>query len=379
MNNKAVFLISCLIVLFDGYDLAIFGSILPDLFIEFNLSFFQASLLGSASLFGMMIGALTLGRLGDKLKLKNVLILSVLIFSTFIFLTGFSRDYIDFIIFRSLTGIGLGAAIPCLVVYLNNVFTFERKNLIINTILSFYGIGALLSGLISYFFINTLGWRNLFFISIFSLFLIPLIFSFFKEVEVKKDKNYENLILKKDFKKFIYLSFVFIFTTMAVYNVYSWLPKAIEAETKDKLLGILFLSILNIGTFLGTIFIGRIVDICGQYKTLTFSYLMASIAILLLGFLSNNIFTYILLIIIGGTTVGCMASIHVFSANVFKYYNTSTIVSTLAAFGRVGAIIGPLLGGVILSSSFTFTEKFIVFSLPTLIAFILIVLLNRTK
>lgn len=378
MKNKLIIFISCLIVLFDGYDLAIFGFILPNLFVEFDLNYFQASLLGSSSLLGMMIGALTLGQMGG-IGLKKILIISVSIFSLFMVLTGFSRNYIDFIILRFCTGIGLGAAIPCLVVYLNNTLETTNKNLMINTVLSFYGIGALLSGLMSYFFIDILGWRTLFFISAFSLFLPLLIFVFFEEriINNKIQAGRKQTRLSINLTQFTYLALIFMCTTMAVYNVYSWLPKTIEMETNDKLLGILFLSILNIGTFFGTILIGKIADISGQYKTLIFSYLIASLAIVSLGSSSSsNTVLYSLLILIGGTTVGCMATIHVFATDIFKNYNTPTIVSILAAFGRVGAILGPLVGGLILSSNFNFSQQFIFFALPTFLAFVLMILIR---
>ena len=52
-----------LIIIFDGYDLVIYGVVLPALMQEWGLTPLQAGALGSYALFGMMFGALVFGPL----------------------------------------------------------------------------------------------------------------------------------------------------------------------------------------------------------------------------------------------------------------------------------------------------------------------------
>ena len=57
-----------LLLIFDGYDLFIYGVVLPVLMKEWGLTPLEAGALGSYALFGMMFGALTFGSLADKLR-----------------------------------------------------------------------------------------------------------------------------------------------------------------------------------------------------------------------------------------------------------------------------------------------------------------------
>ena len=63
-----------LIIIFDGYDLVIYGVVLPVLMKEWNLSPLEAGALGSYALFGMMAGALIFGPLSDKIGRKPIIL-----------------------------------------------------------------------------------------------------------------------------------------------------------------------------------------------------------------------------------------------------------------------------------------------------------------
>ena len=56
-----------LIIVFDGYDLVIYGVVLPILMDQWDLNPYVAGLLGSSALFGMMFGAMGFGMLSDRL------------------------------------------------------------------------------------------------------------------------------------------------------------------------------------------------------------------------------------------------------------------------------------------------------------------------
>jgi AAHS family benzoate transporter-like MFS transporter len=64
-----------LIILFDGYDLAINGVVLPLLMEDWGLSAVQAGMLASTALAGMMFGAMIFGSLADKIGRKKVIMI----------------------------------------------------------------------------------------------------------------------------------------------------------------------------------------------------------------------------------------------------------------------------------------------------------------
>ena len=66
-----------LIIIFDGYDLVIYGVALPLLMQQWSLTAVQAGLLASAALFGMMFGAMIFGTLSDRLGRKKTIMICV--------------------------------------------------------------------------------------------------------------------------------------------------------------------------------------------------------------------------------------------------------------------------------------------------------------
>ncbi|HRP24746.1 MFS transporter [Thauera sp.] len=63
-----------LIIIFDGYDLAVAGIAMPAIMQEMGVSATQAGFMASSALFGMMFGAIFLGTLADRIRIKRVLI-----------------------------------------------------------------------------------------------------------------------------------------------------------------------------------------------------------------------------------------------------------------------------------------------------------------
>jgi hypothetical protein len=77
-----------LLLIFDGYDLFIYGVVLPVLMDEWNLTPVQAGALGSYALFGMMFGAFVFGPLADKIGRKKGVTICFALFSLATFLNG---------------------------------------------------------------------------------------------------------------------------------------------------------------------------------------------------------------------------------------------------------------------------------------------------
>src|SRR3954454_13905000 len=70
-----------LLMLVDGFDLTIYGAVVPRMMEEWGTSAVQAGMYGSYALFGMMFGALIFGTLADKLGRKKIILICVSICS----------------------------------------------------------------------------------------------------------------------------------------------------------------------------------------------------------------------------------------------------------------------------------------------------------
>jgi MFS transporter, AAHS family, benzoate transport protein len=111
---------SCLVVVFDMYDLVVFGAVLPVLMEDWGMSPVQAGAIGSAGLVGMMIGAIVFGSLADRFGRRNVLTLSIAMFSVATVLCGFAGDPTLFSAFRFVAGLGIGGILPSVIAMLTD-------------------------------------------------------------------------------------------------------------------------------------------------------------------------------------------------------------------------------------------------------------------
>ncbi|WP_278394279.1 MFS transporter, partial [Acinetobacter venetianus] len=170
-----------LIIIFDGYDLVIYGVVLPLLMQEWSLTSVQAGMLASTALCGMMFGAMLFGALADKIGRKNVILICVTFFSGFTFLGAFASSPFEFGILRFLAGLGIGGVMPNLVALTSEYAPKRIRSTLVGTMFSGYAIGGILSALIGSYLVESQGWQIMFLIAGIPLLLLPVIWKFLPE------------------------------------------------------------------------------------------------------------------------------------------------------------------------------------------------------
>lgn len=171
LSKFHVVLLACcsFIMFFDGYDLIVYGSVLPTLMKEWNLAPDQAGWLGSAALVGMMCGAVFLGSLADRIGRRPVILHGTLLFSIAAVLTGFSTGPEMFGILRFATGVFLGGVIPNIVSLMNELAPAAKRHTMTTIMLSMYSVGSIAATLVAIWILPLLSWHAVFFVSGISL------------------------------------------------------------------------------------------------------------------------------------------------------------------------------------------------------------------
>ncbi|CAG8863216.1 3-hydroxybenzoate transporter MhbT [Pseudomonas fluorescens] len=402
------------IMLFDGYDLVIYGSVLPHLMTEWNLTASQAGMLGSSSMLGMMFGAVTLGTAADRLGRRPIILFCVALFSVGAFINAFAFDATTFGICRFLTGVGLGGVVPNLVTILKEMAPTQYRNRLINLMLSFFAVGGLLSALAGMYLIPLLGWHSPFYIAGLSLLALPLLYKTLPESVaylVHRDRQVEVSHLLQEINpdhrpsgpvryevetagarasasmaslfggaKTVSTLMVWVAFGMCmlmVYGLNTWLPKLMNSGGYPLGSSIVFLLVMNIGALIGQLASGFIADRWGCKPTLLVFFALSAVSISLLGVHPGPVMLYLILLTAGGATVGCLSVVHTLAADIYPANARSTGVSMAAAVGRCGAVAGPLLGGYLFSLSLPFEQNFLLFGLPGLVALVAVLLISR--
>ena len=155
-----IFALCFCIVLLDGFDTAAIGYIAPSLISEWGLPKPALAPVLSAALFGLAGGALCAGPLSDRFGRKPVLITSVLLFGIACLASSQSGDLTSLTVFRLITGLGLGAAMPNAVTLMSEFCPDGRRATLTNAMFCGFPLGAAFGGFLAAWMIPLWGWRS---------------------------------------------------------------------------------------------------------------------------------------------------------------------------------------------------------------------------
>ena len=156
-------LATCAAVLFlDGFDTQAIGFVAPALAREWGVTKVALGPVFSAGLFGLMIGALLLGPLADRVGRKKIVIVSTVAFGLGALVTTLVQDVSSLIVIRFLTGLGLGGAMPNAIALTSEFNPRRRRATMVMIMFCGFSVGAALGGLLAAALIPQFGWRSVF-------------------------------------------------------------------------------------------------------------------------------------------------------------------------------------------------------------------------
>ena len=403
-----------IIILFDGYDLAINGVTLPLLMKDWGLSAVQAGMLASTALAGMMFGAMMFGTLADKIGRKKVIMICVLLFSGFTFAGGFASNPTEFGVLRFLAGLGIGGVMPNLVALTSEYAPARLRATLVTTMFSGYAVGGVMAALLGAWFTPDFGWQIMFFIAGVPLLLLPLIWKFLPEsltflVKAQKHDNARQIMQRLDDQlslnaqtqlalseiKIAEPAFVsslfkqgrtantllfwlaFFMCLLTLYALGSWLPKLMMAAGYSLGNSLMFLLAMNIGAVIGTVGGGILADKFHLKPVIITLCLSGAVALSLLGFKSPQPVIYFLVAVAGASAIGGQILLYSYIAQYYPLTVRSTGIGWASAVGRSGAIVGPILIGMLLGMELPHQLNFMAVGLPVVIVAIAVSLIVR--
>ncbi|WP_159914918.1 MFS transporter [Pantoea sp. 18069] len=392
------------LLIFDGYDLFIYGVVLPTLMQHWQLTPVQAGALGSYALFGMMFGAFIFGPLADRIGRKKGIAISFVLFSLATFASGFASTPTEFGILRFIAGLGCGGLMPNAVALMNEYAPKRSRSTLVAIMFSGYSLGGVLCAGLGIYMLPRFGWQSMFFAAAAPLVILPIVLWKLPESvgfmlrQGQHDKARATLRkmapqLKLDagtqlvqsgskgagapmfdlFKEsrslgtfLIWLSF--FCCLLMVYALGSWLPKLMANAGYSLGSSLSFLLALNFGGVIGAIAGGWLGDRFSLPKVMVGYFALGTASIALLGFNSPMPVLYLLIVIAGATTIGTQILLYANAAQFYPLAIRSTGIGWASGVGRIGAIVGPLLGGSLMAAALPLKMNFLVFAIPGLVA-----------
>ncbi len=408
-------IMTAIVLIFDGYDVFIYGALLPKLMEEWQIDAITAGALGSYALFGMMFGAFIFGALADKFGRKNTIIACLVLFSITTFFNGFATNPTEFGIYRFIAGLGMGGVMPNAVALITEYAPKRMKNMLVTIMFSGYAVGGMMAAGLGIILIPQFGWPSVFFVGIAPLVLLPLFIVYMPDspaflikgnkqktlVRVAKALNpsgeysledrftmedhhiekghFTDLFKNNRFFTTILFWVAFFCCLLLVYAITGWLPKLMMKAGFPLGSSLTLLLVLSIGSIFGALLGGYLADKYSPRKTLMVFFVMAAISISLLGQLNSFIILNLFVAIAGATTIGTQIVLYAFVAQNYPTSIKSTGIGWASAVGRTGAIFGPMLGGVLVAQNVSLTTNFVVFAIPAMVAFFAISMVGKTE
>src|SRR5580693_2864575 len=163
---------------FEGYVVFMTGVALPLFEREFNIAAYQHGVIGAASLFGILVGALALGSLSDRFGRKPMFIAEMIIFVAFLVALCFASSYVQVVIFLFGLGLALGCDYPTAhMIISENIPSSARGKLVLGAF-AFQAVGALAGTAVGFLVLSVLpelgAWRWLYASAIIPAVLVTL-------------------------------------------------------------------------------------------------------------------------------------------------------------------------------------------------------------
>ena len=409
-------LLACATVLFlDGFDTQAIGYVAPDLARDWNLARGALGPVFSAGLFGLMIGALVFGPIADRIGRKKIIVLSTAAFGIGTLATVFAQDITSLLVIRFLTGLGLGGALPNAVALTSEFSPHRRRATMVMAMFVGFSVGAALGGLIAAALIPSFGWRSIFLIGgIAPLILVPFLAARLPEsvrflaLTGQADARVAELLMRVapsvHFQPAAHfgvheaklaglpvlhlfsegrawatpvLWIVFFMSLLDLYLLSNWLPTVLNDLGASVSMAAAVGAMFQVGGVVGTFSLGQFIDRF-SFRALSLTYLFAAFAVVAIGFTGQSIALATLAIFCAGfCIVGGQIASNALAATYYPTMVRSTGVGWALGIGRIGSIVGPLIGGIMLARHVGAESLFMAAAVPALCASLAALVLVR--
>ncbi len=367
-------------VALDGFDLVVLGAVIPELLSSKALGFTpqSATLVATIGLIGVGIGAVLIGPVTDRFGRRKSLITCIAAFSVFTLLVAFAPSVTVFAVLRFLAGLGLGACLPTALAFMTEYAPQGHRGSAVTRMMTGYHVGAVLTALLALLLIEDYGWEAMFVIGgVFGLLSLPLMWWKLPESEAylatQRDDTppvKPSAVVQGRFLKISLALWVASFMgLLLVYGLNTWLPKIMEIagySTGDSL-GLLLA--LNLGAVTGLLVAGQIADVRGNKPTVLVWFGLAAVFLAALSIkLESTAAVYVAVFLAGVFVFSAQVLVYAFVGHLYPPDVRGTALGMAAGVGRVGAIVGPFLGGALVSAGIAYPWGFYVFAIAALLA-----------
>jgi len=409
-----IFTLAGLTVVMDGFDVQAMGFVAPAIIREWRVSKAELGPVFGAGLFGMLVGSLTLSVLADKIGRRPVLIGSSIFFAISMLATTWATTISQLEMIRFVTGLGLGAIMPNAMALVGEYSPRRSRVTLMMLVSCGFNLGAVLGGLVSAAMIPTFGWRSVFYFGT----AVPLITAALMYRHVPESLQF--MVIKRrpldqvagclrriapgfdggaDTRYLVseagrggapvrelfrhgraavtVLLWIVNFTNLLnLYFLSNWLPTIAASAGMSTETAVMLGTALQIGGVVGSVLMGPVIDRIGFYKMLVPSFALAAVTIALIGQPGISLPQLFFVVVVSGfCIVGGQPAVNALAATYYPTSLRSTGIGWSLGVGRIGAIVGPVLGGELIRRNWSNRDLFLAVAVPAVASTVVLLMM----
>lgn len=394
----------------DGVDVASISFAAPLLSRAWGIDPATLGVVFSAALAGMMAGSMLLAPFGDAIGRRKLLTLSLALIATGMLGVVLAHTLTELLVLRFITGLGLGGVVPTMATFAAELSPQKSRNFAVTAVSSGYSLGAALTGLAALWMVPHWGWPSLFLLGGgLTVVTLPLVLKFLPEsleflLSKQPPRALERinttlralrqpalatlprkaeadtrprlqqvaaglaaLFAPRYAAATLLLWSAFVTSLLTLYFLQNWVPQLTANAGLPTALAFLSGTVLNLGLWVGNASVGWFADRFGLRRSIASYLTLGAIVLLSFSYLQSTA-----AILIGLGTVGVMQGgflgLYAVGARIYPATNRVTGIGWAAGVGRLGAVLGPYIAGLLVARGLGMTSTFLVFALPLAIA-----------
>ena len=360
----------------------------------------------SSWLFGMLIGALTLGFIGDNIGRKKTSILALALMGLFSWASFTATGWLDLSLYRLLAGMGAAGYMVVASTLLTEYSPAEVRGGLIAFLESAWAFGWLVALLLARIIAPSLGWRPVFNASLATLALIPLImiivpesirFLVFKGrvkeaekivkevgllIDIPKIKEKEKGSLSELFKGVYFKRTVMLWIhwfciVLAYWGIFLWLPHILYTRGISYIKSLQYSLLITLAQIPGYWSAAVLIDKIGRKKVLASYMTLAGVGSLLFWTATSNLEALLWASMISFFNLGAWGVTYAYTPELYPTRLRATASGWANSIGRIGGILGPYIAGLLIQTTGDPLYPFILFASVHFVSAIIVTILGE--